>query len=472
MRGTDYHLTHGSLPAIDFSLILLSYKDREELTMIRLYPVNRLKGTINVPASKPLFQRALLLATLAHGESYIHGICECSETKLLSEACQGFGGTVCYDGNTAIIRGVNGKLHVPKHMLNVDGSGFAARTLISIACLAPGPTILSGDSSLVVRPLQPLIAVLTGLGARIEPIAPPRLFPLVNWGGGLDGGDVIIPSGMTSQFTTAILLSAPYYARSLHARLSGNLVSEGYMDLTMRSMQLFGVKVRRSEDFREIEVLSTGGYTAAEVSIGPDVTCLFYFIMAALVTDVDIYVGGVQTQDDPIFDQAINIGKMLGVKIVEEDRGMRIRSGIPPLNRIELQAEGFPTFVPALAAIGRYLPHGLTLRGASHLRYHKTSRLEIILEELHNLGYGFSPVYQENALDGFQTCSPLLQTASIVDCHGDHRLFMALAVAALGTQRPIGILGEKCLSASFPGFIETISKLGVETEYVDDSITD
>lgn len=428
--------------------------------MISVSPIRALRGSVRIPPSKPHCQRALILATLAQGVSKIQNMNTCNETRVIAEACQAFGATLQWQNESLQIRGVGGHLRQPRRVLCVDGSGFALRNILVMSSLVDGPTILTGDKKLGQRPHQPLIDRLSALGVRIEPLEPQQALPLINWGGGLMGGTINIPVEITSQFATALMLVAPYAADTVVLRLDGEMVGKEYIYLNLALMKEFGATVCASEDLREIEVHNRG-YAARNISIGPDVTSLFCFIAAAVIVDTDIHIEGVYLGRDPLLDEAVAIGRELGVQVYQTARGVRILSGVLPTKRIELHVADVPTLVPALTAIACRLPHGMRITGAQHIRFHKTSRLETLMAELEKLNYSFKPIYKGDVVDGFEADFVPGEDVYVdtVDSYGDHRLFMALFLACLRLAKPTTLLGEETLVASFPEFVDCFTAL-------------
>src|SRR5947209_7684480 len=387
--------------------------------MISVSPMRTLRGSVRIPPSKPHCQRALILATLAKGASEIHNMNTCTETQVIAEASQAFGATLQWQNESLKIRGVGGHLRQPRRVLCVEGSGFALRNILAMASLVDGSTILTGDKNLGRRPHQPLIDRLSELGACIEPLEPQQALPLINWGGGLMGGSISIPVETTSQFATALMLVAPYAADTVVLRLVGEMVGKEYVHLSLDLMREFGATVFASEDLQEIEIHNEG-YRARNITIGPDVTSLFSFIAAAVVVDTNIHIEDVHLGSDPLQDEAIAIGRRLGVQVYQTAHGVRILSGSPPTKRVELHVAHVPTLVPALTAIACRLPHGMRITGAQHVRFHKTSRLETLMAELDKLNYSFKPIYKGDAVDGFE--ADFVANADVcvnsVDSHG------------------------------------------------------
>ncbi|MGH3794498.1 MAG: 3-phosphoshikimate 1-carboxyvinyltransferase [Pseudonocardiaceae bacterium] len=421
-----------------------------------------LRGSVRVPTSKPHSQRAFLMATLARGRSLIRCPNTCSESEILRQACEELGAVFTPAGEALAIQGVDGRPRRPTTVLRTAGSGFALRHLMAITSLAESPCVLTGDQRLAARPLEPLVDALTELGGRLEHAAPEFVLPLVNWSGGLVGGDVTVPAHETSQFVSSLLLVAPYATRPTRVRVPGPVVGGHYIQMTLDMMRRFGATAWAADDLDLIEV-QPGGYAARELSLGPDVTSLFYLIAAAVIADADIRVQDVLLGDDQFLDNAVALGRRLGVQITQDGMDIRIVSGPAPAEPLDVNAANLPTLVPALAAVSPHLPNGLRLCGARHIHHHKTSRLAVMIEELATLGMHLRPILRGGELDGFETDRLGPSTARQVSSFGDHRNYMALYLATLAVPEQVAISGAETLMTSFAGFHACFSSLVVQS---------
>lgn len=453
-----------------------------------------LRGTANVPGSKPHGQRAVVLASLGYGTSTLHNVNLCAETRLLLDACCAMGAAAEVSGARLRITGVSGHPRQPGKVLNAAGSAFAARVLLAVSSLGDGPAIFAGSQRLAQRPLAPLVSLLRALGARLDLICPPAPLPVVSWGGGLEGGTVTPPMTDTSQFASALLLVAPYARKPVTLLLDPCGVGRQYVTATLAMMEYFGATLAvgpagaaggaavgragaAGEQPHQVSVCP-GGYTAREISIGPDATALFCLIAAAVGAQAEFSVtgsdgdsvpdGGLVTgrgwSCEPLLAAAIDIGGRLGVQVTETAIGLHISGWRPPRGPVHVNAADVPTFVPALAAVAGRLPCGLRVTGARHLQFHKTDRLALLLAELGKLGQGFTPVLRAGELDGFETAAPGIVIARELDSHGDHRLFMALVLAALASPRPVIVHGAQTLATSFPDFLQCLAGLGASVQ--------
>ncbi len=438
--------------------------------MVQVSLPGPLHGTAVLPGSKPHGQRAVVLASLSDGTSTLHDVNLCAETLILLNACRALGAAIEMSGTRLRITGVFGRPGRPAQVLQAAGSGLAARVLLAVSCLGDGPAVLTGSQRVAERPLGPLFSLLRDLGARLDPICPPAFLPAVSWGGGLDGGTVTVPMADTSQFATALLLAAPYARGPVTVLLDPCGIGQEYVTVTADMMAAFGATLTVGKtatgELPDRVTVRPGGYTARDLSIGPDATVLFCLIAAGVGAEAEFTLGwpaGTSSGwgDDPLVAAALDIGRRLGMRLTPAAAGLRVAGWQPPRAPVHVDAIAVPTFIPALAAVAARLPYGVRVTGARHLQFHKTDRLALLLSELGKLGHRFKPVMQSGELDGFETAAPGPASGAELDSHGDHRLFCALVLAALASPDPVVVRGEQTLAASFPGFLRCLAGLGV-----------
>lgn len=420
-----------------------------------------LRGSVRIPTSKPATQRALLMGALADGTTTVHRPNVCSESVVLQQACAELGARFHQGDDLITVEGTAGAPSTPSTILRAAGSGFALRHLVALTGLVDGPCVLTGDDRLGARPLGPLVDALTELGGKLEAADAARALPLVNWGRTLAGGTVRVPADETSQFVSAVLLVAPYATGPVTVEVPRPVVGAPYIRMTLAMMREFGARAEADDALARIEV-RPGGYRARTTTAGADATSLFYFLAAAVVADVDITVQDVQLGRQPFLDAVVDLGRRLGVRITQQGTAIRVRSGEPPADRVDIDACGVPTLVPALAAVAHDLPGGMRLTGARHIRHHKTSRLAVVMDQLALLGRPLTPITADGVLDGFEPLPVRDPVALALDGHGDHRNVMALYLAALTLARPVTISGAETLRTSFASFAECFHALAAD----------
>ena len=243
----------------------------------------------NVPGSKSITNRALLLAALAEGETTLHGVLHSDDTLHMRRALTAMGiDIVDVDATTVRVLGGASRLRAPSHELFIGNSGTTVRFLAAFAALVPGPVTLVGDEHMQKRPLSDLVDGLRQL--RVEIDCPSGCPPLTVKGQGLPGGVVRMRGDKSSQYFSALLMAAPLAPGDLTLEIEGELVSRPYVHITLEMMRAFGVEARETES--GFFVPGGQSYKPRGYVIEPDASSASYAFAAAAVTGADVTVPG------------------------------------------------------------------------------------------------------------------------------------------------------------------------------------
>ncbi|MGZ8754609.1 MAG: 3-phosphoshikimate 1-carboxyvinyltransferase, partial [Acidimicrobiia bacterium] len=235
--------------------------------LLNIQPQGRADGTIRLPGSKSLTNRALLCATLARGTSTLTGVLLAGDTTTMMKCLEQLGGSFTVTGDSVTVVGTGGRLRAPARPIDAAASGTTARFLTAAAILADGPSLIDGTSRMRRRPIGELIDALQALGADVEVVGERGCPPVRVGGGGLPGGHAVIDARRSSQFVSAVALTAPYAERdvSLHF-LDGVVTSRPYVESTVDVMRAFAASVELEPDGITIR---RGGYASRVFSIEP-----------------------------------------------------------------------------------------------------------------------------------------------------------------------------------------------------------
>lgn len=418
-------------------------------------PATRVAGQIRVPGDKSISHRYAMLAALADGPSTIHGYssgADCAATlaclNSLGVAIRQTAGLVEING-----RGLRG-LRAPAAPLDASNSGTTMRLLSGIVAAHEFRTVIEGDPSLSRRPMRRVIDPLTRMGATI--MSKDGRPPLAIDGGRLHGisYSADVPS---AQVKSAVLLAG------LQAEDLTTVVEQTpTRDHTERALQLFGVNVT----VKGHAVTIQGGQRLkpANLTIPGDVSSATFWIVLAAATP-----GGSVVVDDvglnPTRTAFLEIVRRAGATV---DVQVQDDSAPEPVGRIHVSHAALRSFaidphevpgvideIPALAALGARLPHGesMQVRGAGELRVKESDRIRCLAQGLQGLG-----AEVEEVADGFTVHARPL-SGGTVDAAGDHRIAMALAIAASGASESSAIVGASAVSVSYPGFFEELARL-------------
>ncbi len=418
-------------------------------------PIDRaVRATIHVPGSKSVTNRALVLAALAAGDSTLENALVSDDSRYCAEGLRQLGFTVDQrdiDPATATfsVCGLGGNILAASADLFVGNSGTTARFLTAMACLGKGMYRLDGVPRMRQRPIAPLVDALRTLGASIvsENESDAACFPLRIAGAdtaGLSGGLTVIDASASSQYLSALLMVAPYAHAPVTIEIAGALVSEPYIETTLRMMQQFGLTVARTDE-RHFQI-PNGVYRAQHYPVEPDASNASYFFAAAAIT------GGVVTV--PHLSKESLQGDLHFLDVLER-MGCVVRYnasdvtvfGPARLRGIDVDMNAISDTAQTLAAIAPYADSPVTIRNIAHVRYKETDRIVALVTELRKLG-----AQVDEFTDGLRIYPGPLHGA-VVETYQDHRMAMAFAVAGLRTPG-VQIADPGCTHKTFPDFFE------------------
>ena len=411
-----------------------------------------IRGDVRVPGSKSITNRALLLAALAVGASVLEGALASDDTEIFSGSLARLGIDVAYDAvrETFVVTGTGGHIPNDDADLFVGNAGTAARFLSAYVALAHGTYRFDGVSAMRVRPIGDLLDVLRAQGARIDCMGEPNRFPFVLHANGLPGGAITIDAHASSQQLSALLLMAPYTRDGVTLTVTGDLVSEPYVEMTCAMMEQWGVAVDR-RSARQYAIAPGGRYTARRYAVEPDASSASYFFAAAAASGGRVSVGNLtlrSLQGDVGF---VRVLERMGA-VVEERDGALIVTGPKQLHGIDVDMNAISDTAPTLAAIAAFADGPVRIRGVEHMRWKETDRIAAMTTELRKMG-----ARVEEAPDGMTIVPGPLHHARVAT-YDDHRMAMSLAIAGL-LGGGVEIEDPGCTSKTFATFWNVLSGL-------------
>ena len=419
--------------------------------MVEIKPLEHLDATVRIPGSKSYTQRAMVIASLAEGESLLRGALLSEDTRLLAEALRDLGAGVRTEGSDMIICGNGGKPVRPPREIRLGNNGTAIRLLAGAVSLGEGPFVLTGDRRLRERPLKPLLSALTALGIEARTEGERGYPPVTIRGGGLRGGEVVLRNIESSQFVSTLLIAAPFAAGDITIVLQGRVPSLPYVALTVETMGAFGAAVL-SDGAERYSVKSGQRYTGREYRIEGDVSSASYFLLAAALLKGRIRVENINprtAQGDIAF---LTILERLGNTILRGEHHVEVRGGELPAGEMDFDLGEVPDIVPTLAVLCALRPGRSVIRNVAHLRLKESDRLAALAIELRKTG-----ITVEELADGLVIHGGRPRGARI-ETYNDHRIAMGFAVLGLAVPG-MEIEGENCVGKSFPGFWQTLEGL-------------
>lgn len=409
-------------------------------------PGTPVDADVHLPGSKSLTHRALIAAALAEGESAISGALSCEDTRLTARALERMGIGVSWYGEEIRILGKGGRIRPPTDGLPLDvgNSGTSLRLLLSVAALGRGAFTFTGSPRMHERPVGELAEPLRAMGAAVHCHGRPGYAPLTLHGGGIRGGSVHVRPKTSSQHLSSLLLAAPYARRNTDIRVSGRCVSRPYVDMTLRVMEAFGVRVERSGSggFR---VPAGAPYQAGRYTVEGDASTASYFWAAAAVTRGRVVTRNCfprrSAQGDMRF---LDILERMGCRVLRHPDRVEVIGGA--LRGVSVDMGDLPDMVPTLAAVALFARGRTVIRNVEHLRLKECDRLEAMTAELGRLGGRLKARDHGLLIEG----AGRLQGARL-DPRNDHRIAMSLAVVGLRVPG-VRIQDPGCVGKSFPAF--------------------
>lgn len=405
-------------------------------------PVARepVRGTVVVPGSKSVTNRALVLAALADGPSVLRSPLRSRDTELMAAALRVLGVDVDDAGPDWTV--TPHELRGPAD-IDVGLAGTVMRFVPAVATLAVGDVTLDGDPRARERPLAPLIDALRQLGADIEDGARGALPITVRGTGSLAGGEVSIDASASSQLVSALLLAAPRWSDGVHVRHVGeqSVPNAPHVRMTLEMLRARGVTTH--SDTREWHV-RPGLIEGRDDDIEPDLSAAAPFLAAAAVTGGEVQMRWPDNSCQPgamLPDVLSQFGATTKV-----DNGMLTVTG-GTLYGVDLDLRDAGELTPVIAATAALASTPSTLTGIGYLRGHETDRLAALARELARLGGSV------DELDDGLVIKPAQLSGEMFHTYADHRLVMAAAVIALVVP---GVLVEdpSAVTKTFPDFVE------------------
>jgi len=419
---------------------------------------SRVAGTARAPASKSYTHRAILAGGYGR-RAVVRDPLASADPAATALAVEAFGGAVDPGDDALVVEGFAGRPQVPADVIDCANSGTTMRLATATAALVDGTTVLTGDDSLRSRPHGPLLEAIESLGGRAWSTRGDGRAPLVVEGP-IHGGEVTMPGDVSSQFVTALLMAGAATDAGIDVRLTTDLKSAPYVEVTREVLAEFGVRTERTADGYAVDGDQRYELGAGEYRVPGDFSSISYLLAAGAVAgDGPVRVEGARPSaqgDAAIVDHLRSMGAE-----VDWDRDAGVVSVEPAaLDGVTVDVGDTPDLLPTLAALGAVADGTTALVNAEHVRYKETDRVAVMAAELEKLGAAVEE--RPDALLVHGGDSALVGTA--VDGHADHRVVMALAVAGLVAEGETVVHGAEHADVSFPSFFETLAGLGASVE--------
>lgn len=412
-----------------------------------------LDATVCVPASKSIANRALLLAALARGRSELREVPEAADVLRMIDGLRGLGVSIETDGprHRAIVHGNGGKWPVELAEIDAGDAGSVLRFLTAAGCLGESEVRLSGSEQLRARPLRGLVDALRALGARVEQDDAEGERAVLVHGGGLKGGHVTLNSPESSQFVSALLMSAPLARSDVFIEVTGTLGSRPYVEMTLALMDRFGASA--VADGSRFIVPGGQTYTACDVTIDPDASAAGYFFGLAALAGGRVQVAGLQRDCLQGDVRMADLLTEMGCRVEQHPEGLTLHGPAGELRGLHADLSDMPDAAPTLAVVAAFADGPSRLDGLSSLRFKESDRLHTIAHNLQLLGAGV-----EIRDDGLSIRPGRAAGAVAFESFDDHRIAMAFALVSARLDGVV-IRGGACVRKSFPEFFNALREV-------------
>ncbi len=421
----------------------------------RMIPISHMvhkQITVEVPGSKSITNRALLLAALADGKSELDGALFSDDSKQFLKCLQdlGFDTMVSEAQKNITVLGLGGEVPRERASIYVGSTGTAARFLTTYLGCSKGTYLVEASKQMQNRPIKALLTALERVGARIKYTKSPDHFPIEIEGNGIQNFELTINIDESSQFLSALLLSSVLSKEDIHLHMEGTHGME-YVHMTIKMMEQFGVRVQVLSE-NELVVPKGQTYQARQYDIEPDASSACYFWAMAAVLGISVTVRGLHfnsLQGDVKF---MNILEEMGCTIEEDERGITVtgpKEG--KLKGITIDMHACSDQAITLAAIAPFADGPVRITGISHIRLQESDRIAGIVTNLNAMGI---EAYEE--ADGVTIYPGEVKPAEI-QTYDDHRLAMGFAITGLRAEG-ITILNPMCCKKTFEQYFEVLEQ--------------
>ncbi|NVK57937.1 MAG: 3-phosphoshikimate 1-carboxyvinyltransferase [Alteromonadaceae bacterium] len=423
----------------------------EQLT---LQPVIKIDGTVNVPGSKSLSNRALLLAALAKGDTTLTNLLDSDDIRHMLDSLKLLGvDYVLSESKTeCTVTGLGGAFNSATALeLFLGNAGTAMRPLCAALAASNVTVELTGEPRMEERPIGDLVDALQEAGANIEYLKNPGYPPLKIIGSQLKGGHLTVDGSVSSQFLTALLMAAPLFSDDTTISIKGELVSKPYIDITLETMAKFGVTVQNN-DYQTFVIKAGQHYTApATFMVEGDASSASYFLAAGAIKGGTVKVTGIGKQSIQGDIRFADVLEAMGAKVEWFDDCVVVHGA--PLKGVDMDMNHIPDAAMTIATTALFAEGETCIRNIYNWRVKETDRLFAMATELRKLG-----VEVEEGHDFIRVTPAATLKHAAIDTYNDHRIAMCFSLVAL-SDTPVTINDPACTAKTFPDYFSRFATI-------------
>lgn len=418
---------------------------------ITLSPRSLAHGQVVLPGSKSLSNRVLLLAALAEGPTQIRHLLDSDDVHFLRKALDRLGCPQTPEDQGLRVSG--GGLQRSQAHLFLGNAGTAMRPLTAVLAATPGDFVVTGEPRMCERPIGPLVKALRHWGADIEYLGEAGYPPLHIRGQSLKGGPVSVDASLSSQYVSALLLAAPLLQEGAEIQVTGELISQPYIEMTRGQMAQFGVKVEKSSP-RLYRVAPQSYTSPGQVLVEGDATAASYFLAAGAIGHGPVRVCGAGSQSVQGEIRFAELLEAMGAQIRYGPDWVEVeRAADEPLRGIVRDLNDIPDSAMTLAMVALFCEGPSEIRGVGNWRVKECDRQQALYHELRKLG-----AEVELLPDGLRVHAPKKWRHARIETYHDHRMAMCFSLAAFGP-KGISICDPDCVSKTYPHYFSDFEQL-------------
>lgn len=392
-----------------------------------------IKATIQLPASKSISNRALIIHALSKGGDILSNLSDCDDTRVMIKALT--------EGNEVI---------------DILAAGTAMRFLTAYLSATSGTHTITGTQRMQQRPIQLLVNALRDLGARIEYTGTEGYPPLRISGTTLSGPEITLKGNVSSQYISALLMIGPVLKNGLHLHLTGEIISRPYIHLTLQLMKDFGASAEWVSD-HSISV-KPQPYHSVPFTVESDWSAASYWYqIVALSSEAEIELTGLFHNSYQGDSRGAEVFARLGVETVFTEQGVRLRKRGVQVQRLDEDFIDIPDLAQTFVVTCALLDIPFRFTGLQSLKIKETDRITALKAELAKLGYLLRDENDSILIWDGERCEP--QEVPVIKTYEDHRMAMAFAPAAICCPE-ISIAEPQVVSKSYPRYWEDLRQAG------------
>ena len=403
------------------------------MMQIKVTAPAKIHTTIQLPSSKSISNRALIINALGNGTHHPENLSDCDDTRVMIHA-----------------------LNDDKETIDIMAAGTAMRFLTAYLSVTPGTRIITGTERMQQRPIQVLVNALRELGADIEYVANDGFPPLRITGRELRKDTISLPGNVSSQYISALLMIAPVLTNGLTIRLTGDIISRPYINLTLQLMNDFGVRAEWTDDHRlKVEPQayhSTPFYVESDWSAAS-----YWYQIVALSKEAEVTLPGLFKDSYQGDSQVAGIFRSLGVETIYKDKTVILKKNGKSVERLDYDFINQPDLAQTFVVTCALLNIPFRFSGLQSLKIKETDRMAALITEMRKLGYILHET--DGSVLSWEGERCTTEEHPAIDTYEDHRMAMAFAPTCLALPE-ILINNPQVVSKSYPRYWEDLRQAG------------